>query len=143
MFSGTLDMSSFKPQKRYIKYEISFSTLPSEEPESSRGTEDPATTPTPTRSDPSERCQPLYEDPICKAMPYNAVIYPNILGHRNQSQALVDLHKYSVFMSMQDWCPDELRTFLCVAYRPPCKVLNHLPPYGLQVESIIDKPCGS
>ncbi|XP_038066269.1 uncharacterized protein LOC119736301 [Patiria miniata] len=100
--------------------------------------------PTP-RPDPSEHCQPLPDDPICQSMPYTTVIYPNILGQGNHSDALVELHRYSAFMSDGGPCSDLLRTYLCLAYLPPCKIVEEvaapIPPCKALCELVLTDSC--
>ncbi|XP_022101320.1 uncharacterized protein LOC110984959 isoform X2 [Acanthaster planci] len=97
------------------------------------------------RPDPSQRCQPLPDDPICQAMPYSTVIFPNIAGQQDPAEALEELHKYSVFMSDAGHCSDLLRTFLCLTYLPPCKVLKDIavpiPPCQSLCEQVLTKSC--
>ncbi|XP_022101321.1 uncharacterized protein LOC110984961 [Acanthaster planci] len=113
----------------------------------SEGEDSSKVTPTPTviHPEPSQRCQPLPNDPICQAMSYSTVIFPNIAGQQNPTEALVELHKYSVFMSEGRQCSDLLRSYLCLAYLPPCKIIEDvtvpIPPCRSLCQQVLTKSC--
>ncbi|KAM9310794.1 uncharacterized protein KZ484_026610 [Pholidichthys leucotaenia] len=77
--------------------------------------------------------------PMCKDLPYNQTIFPNLLGHTSQRQAFTMM---SFFNSMvQALCGGDIRVFLCRAYAPQCEGGQALQPCRSFCEKA-QKQCG-
>ncbi|XP_068179074.1 uncharacterized protein [Antennarius striatus] len=83
----------------------------------------------PEPTTPAVTCQPI-TIPLCKDLPYSDTVMPNILGHRNQDDAGLEVHQF--FPLIKVGCSPQLKPFLCSVYtpecvsgkpRPPCKTL--------------------
>ncbi|CAL4186659.1 unnamed protein product, partial [Meganyctiphanes norvegica] len=62
-------------------------------------------------------CEPI-NIPMCKDLPYNATSMPNLLGHRSQEDAGMELHQFFPLVKVQ--CSPDLKLFLCSVYVPVC-----------------------
>ncbi|CAH1776710.1 unnamed protein product [Owenia fusiformis] len=61
--------------------------------------------------------------PLCRhGITYNQTQMPNLLNHRNQDDAGLEVHQFFPLVKVQ--CSPALRHFLCVVYAPPCTVLD-------------------
>lgn len=67
-------------------------------------------------------------DPRCEQMripwcmgAYDAVIFPNFLGHKNQEEAYYAMHK--LWPLIQSRCSAEIGNYLCRLYAPQCPYL--------------------
>ncbi|XP_078668150.1 uncharacterized protein LOC144909796 isoform X1 [Branchiostoma floridae x Branchiostoma belcheri] len=65
--------------------------------------------------------EPIYI-PACRDLQYNLTTYPNILGHRSQEEARVQLYKFAPLLNVR--CSPELKYFLCNVYTPPYDTEN-------------------
>jgi len=71
------------------------------------------------------KCEPVTV-PLCKTSGqfhkyermYNETVYPNILGHRNQEEAGLEVSQFSPLVRVN--CSQYLRLFLCTVYVPMC-----------------------
>lgn len=71
-------------------------------------------------------CQPI-SIPLCRQLPYNQTILPNLLGHSSQEDAGLEVHQFYPLVQVR--CSAQLRFFLCSMYAPVCTVLEHaIPP---------------
>lgn len=78
-----------------------------------------------TRPAPNDRCEEI-TIPMCKALHlYNHTMYPNILGHRTQDDAGLEIHQYYPLVKVQ--CSQHLAPFLCIMFAPPCTPVTDLP----------------
>ena len=62
------------------------------------------------------KCEPVTV-PLCEGM-YNETVYPNILGHRNQEEAGLEVHQFFPLVKVN--CSQFLQVFLCTVYVPMC-----------------------
>ena len=65
----------------------------------------------------NERCQPI-KIQMCKGLPYNTTIFPNLMGHQDQSEAMAEVHPYNALTKIK--CSKDIQLFLCSMYAPPC-----------------------
>ncbi|KAK3885992.1 hypothetical protein Pcinc_009819 [Petrolisthes cinctipes] len=73
-----------------------------------------------------DHCEPI-NVPFCKIIQYNMTIMPNLLNHRTQEEAGMEVHQFYPLVKVQ--CSPDLRFFLCTVYLPVCTILNKvLPP---------------
>ena len=71
------------------------------------------------------RCEPI-RTPLCKDLRkyynsermYNTTIYPNILSHRNQDEAGLEVHQFFPLIKVN--CSNHMLLFLCTVYVPMC-----------------------
>lgn len=71
-------------------------------------------------------CQPI-SIPLCRQLPYNQTILPNLLGHSSQEDAGLEVHQFYPLVQVR--CSAHLRFFLCSMYAPVCTVLEYaIPP---------------
>ncbi|ROT61709.1 hypothetical protein C7M84_020487 [Penaeus vannamei] len=74
----------------------------------------------------SEKCEVL-RIPICKDMPYNMTIVPNLLNHNSQEEAGLEVHQFVPLVDAQ--CSPDLQNFLCSVYAPFCNAQGRpIPP---------------
>lgn len=79
------------------------------------------------------KCEPITIS-ICKNIPYNMTIMPNLLGHTRQEEAGYEVFQFAPLVKMG--CSPDLQFFLCSLYVPPCTILDHaLPPCRSLCES--------
>ena len=72
------------------------------------------------------KCEPI-QVPMCKDIPYNETIMPNLLNHQTQEDARIELRQFSPLVATQ--CSKHLPFFLCSMYVPVCTVLEEaIPP---------------
>lgn len=72
--------------------------------------------------------------PLCKDMPYNETIMPNLLNHQKQEDAGPEVHQFSPLVKLK--CSPDLKFFLCAMYAPVCTILEKaLPPCRSLCES--------
>ena len=64
------------------------------------------------------RCEALVI-PLCSGLQHNMTRYPNILNHRTQEEAALEVHQFFPFVKVG--CSSYLAQFLCSIYAPPCK----------------------
>ncbi|XP_076459342.1 frizzled-2-like [Babylonia areolata] len=75
---------------------------------------------------PHGKCEPI-TIPLCKDIPYNETIMPNLLLHQKQEDAGLEVHQFFPLVKVQ--CSPQLKFFLCTMYVPVCTVLeNAIPP---------------
>lgn len=67
------------------------------------------------------RCEPIVI-PLCKDLPYNKTIMPNVFRHQSQVVAGSEIEQLSPFLDAK--CSPHLRLFLCSMYVPVCTVLE-------------------
>lgn len=68
---------------------------------------------------PHDKCQ-LISVPLCKDLPYNWTMMPNLLNHQNQEDARLEVNQFSPLVKVQ--CSPKLKFFLCSMYVPMCTV---------------------
>lgn len=73
-----------------------------------------------------EMCDPI-TIPMCQGLPYNLTISPNLLGHRNQKEAMVKMSFFNTIV--QTVCSGDIRLLLCMVYAPQC------------VDGVMQRPC--
>ncbi|KAJ3598410.1 hypothetical protein NHX12_001920, partial [Muraenolepis orangiensis] len=56
--------------------------------------------------------------PMCKELPYNQTVYPNLLGHTTQEDAGREVHQFDPLVKVK--CSPHLKSFLCSVYTPEC-----------------------
>ncbi len=72
------------------------------------------------------RCEAI-TIPLCKDIPYNQTIMPNLLNHQKQDDAGLEVHQFFPLVKVQ--CSPYLKFFLCTVYVPVCTVLDEaIPP---------------
>ncbi|KAK3083394.1 hypothetical protein FSP39_021541 [Pinctada imbricata] len=72
------------------------------------------------------KCEPI-SIPLCKDIPYNQTIMPNLLNHQKQDDAGLEVHQFFPLVKVQ--CSPQLKFFLCTMYVPVCTVLEEaIPP---------------
>ncbi|XP_019961338.1 uncharacterized protein [Paralichthys olivaceus] len=77
-----------------------------------------AQTPLPT-------CQ-MINVPLCKDLPYTETALPNVLGHKTQEEAGLELHQFYPLVKVE--CSPHLKPFLCSVYTPECVAGKVRPP---------------
>ena len=87
-----------------------------------------------SRTDPFlEKCEPIAID-MCKGLPYDTTVYPNLLGHKSQEEAGRDIVTYHPLVHIE--CSPDIKLFLCAFFTPVCTVLDRpLPPCRSLCES--------
>ena len=81
------------------------------------------------------QCQPIKIE-MCKGLPYNHTILPNLMGHQDQTEAMAKIKPYIPLVKVN--CSEDLRLFLCSMFAPPCitrciiKIYLDALPYPLQ-----------
>ncbi|KAM9310642.1 uncharacterized protein KZ484_026486 isoform 1-T1 [Pholidichthys leucotaenia] len=56
--------------------------------------------------------------PLCKNLPYNETVMPNMLRHQSQDDAGLELHQFYPLVKVG--CSPHLKPFLCSVYTPKC-----------------------
>lgn len=73
-----------------------------------------------------ENCEKI-EISLCKDIAYNLTYMPNLLHHRKQEDAGMEVHQFFPLVKVN--CSKQLRFFLCTIYVPLCTVLDEaIPP---------------
>ena len=85
-------------------------------------------------------CEPI-NIPMCKDMPYNGTIMPNILGDKSQQKAELKLNTFIPLLTAE--CSPDLRFFLCSVYAPVCTELNRAIPPCRSLCLSAKRGCGS
>ena len=70
-------------------------------------------------------CEPL-TIPLCQGLEYNATIFPNMLNHKSQEEAALEVHQF--YHLVKAGCSDDFAFFLCSMYAPICTGLNTTAP---------------
>lgn len=78
------------------------------------------------------RCEPV-KTPMCSNLGsvynskrmYNTTMYPNVLSHRNQEEASLEMHQFLPLVRVG--CSKYLQLFLCTIYMPMCAEPRILP----------------
>lgn len=79
------------------------------------------------------KCEPITIS-ICKNIPYNTTIMPNLFGHTRQEEAGYEVFQFAPLVKVG--CSPDLQFFLCLLYVPVCTILDHpLPPCRSLCES--------
>lgn len=79
------------------------------------------------------RCEPITIS-ICKNLPYNMTIMPNLIGHTKQEEAGLEVHQFAPLVKIG--CSPDLQLFLCSLYVPICTILEQpIPPCRSLCES--------
>lgn len=79
------------------------------------------------------RCEPITIS-ICKNIPYNMTIMPNLIGHTKQEEAGLEVHQFAPLVKIG--CSADLQLFLCLLYVPVCTILERpIPPCRSLCES--------
>uniref|UniRef100_A0A3Q3VXS0 FZ domain-containing protein n=1 Tax=Mola mola TaxID=94237 RepID=A0A3Q3VXS0_MOLML len=63
---------------------------------------------------------------LCKDLPYTETVLPNILGHKNQEDASLEVHMFAPLIHAR--CSPHVKPFLCSVYTPECVSGNPRPP---------------
>ena len=63
------------------------------------------------------RCERI-SIPLCRDIQYNFTIMPNLVGHRNQDEAGLEVHQFYPLVKVN--CSAYLKVFLCATYAPVC-----------------------
>nr|XP_015805444.2 uncharacterized protein LOC107379270 [Nothobranchius furzeri] len=74
---------------------------------------------------PTGTCQPITV-PLCKDLLYTDTVLPNILGHRTQEDAGLEVHQYFPLVKVE--CSPDLKPFLCSVFTPKCVSGRPQPP---------------
>ncbi|XP_039973440.1 uncharacterized protein LOC120784070 [Xiphias gladius] len=56
--------------------------------------------------------------PLCSDLPYTETVLPNILGHKTQEEAGLEIHQFDPLVNVE--CSPHLKPFLCSVYTPKC-----------------------
>ncbi|XP_044062938.1 uncharacterized protein LOC122881180 [Siniperca chuatsi] len=64
--------------------------------------------------------------PLCKGLPYTETVLPNILGHKTQDDAGLEVNQFAALVKVE--CSPHLKPFLCSAYTPECVSGKPRPP---------------
>ncbi|XP_023279879.1 uncharacterized protein LOC111668153 isoform X1 [Seriola lalandi dorsalis] len=64
--------------------------------------------------------------PLCKDLPYTETVMPNILGHKTQEDASLEVHQYFPLVKVE--CSPHLKSFLCSVFTPECVAGKARPP---------------
>jgi len=69
----------------------------------------------------SNVCQPFPKEKfeLCKDMPYNSTLFPNLLDNRNIYEAIKEMDVFTPMIKVA--CSELLQTFLCSVYAPYCR----------------------
>ena len=79
------------------------------------------------------KCEPITIS-ICKNIPYNMTIMPNLFGHTRQEEAGYEVFQFAPLVKVG--CSPDLQFFLCLLYVPVCTILEHpIPPCRSLCES--------
>ena len=80
------------------------------------------------------RCEAI-KIPLCRDIQYNETIMPNLLNHRKQDDAGLEVHQFFPLVKVE--CSPKLKLFLCSMYVPVCTMLEEaIPPCrGLCLEA--------
>lgn len=70
--------------------------------------------------------------PLCTDMPYSETILPNVLGHKTQEDASLEMHQFYPLVKVQ--CSPDLQPFLCSVYVPKCVLGRAQPPCRTRCE---------
>ncbi|XP_038566327.1 uncharacterized protein LOC119896950 [Micropterus salmoides] len=70
-------------------------------------------------------CQPITV-PLCKDLPYTETVLPNILHHKTQDEAGLEMHQFAPLVQVA--CSPYLKPFLCSVYTPECVSGKPRPP---------------
>ena len=65
----------------------------------------------------SSKCERI-TIPMCQDMPYNLTRMPNLMGHKDQSEAAIQVHEFIPLVEIG--CSKNLKFFLCSLYAPMC-----------------------
>lgn len=76
------------------------------------------TTPLVPPEPPEEKCELVTDVPICKDMPWNYTLFPNLRGHENQIEASEELEQFRKLIEVN--CSGAIVHFLCSIYTPFC-----------------------
>lgn len=79
------------------------------------------------------RCE-LITISVCKNIPYNRTIMPNLIGHTKQEEAGLEVTQFAPLVKIG--CSPDLQLFLCSLYVPVCTILDQpIPPCRSLCES--------
>ncbi|VDP14951.1 unnamed protein product [Onchocerca flexuosa] len=74
----------------------------------------------------NDKCVPITMQ-MCRDIPYNMTLFPNILGHTKEEDASLEIHQFLPLVKVK--CSEDLKFFLCTIYAPVCTVLERpIPP---------------
>ena len=74
---------------------------------------------------PPATCE-LITIPLCQDLPYIDTAMPNILGHKSQEDAGLEVHQFAPLIKVG--CSSHLKPFLCSVYTPECTSGKLRPP---------------
>lgn len=64
---------------------------------------------------------------MCRDLPYNETILPNLLRHTKIEEAEAELNQFKTLVSVK--CSPDIKLFLCTMYAPVCTIMaTPLPP---------------
>lgn len=69
----------------------------------------------------SDRCE-LLQIAMCRQLPYNRTLLPNLLGHSNQQMAAIELRRFQPLIKLR--CSLQLQLFVCSLMAPVCSTLD-------------------
>ena len=71
----------------------------------------------------NDRCETI-TIPICKDIPYNTTMFPNLMGNYEQDEAAKQIHQYQPLIKIK--CSPDIQLFLCSMYAPfaQCPILD-------------------
>jgi len=69
----------------------------------------------------NDRCETI-KIPICKDIPYNQTMFPNLMGNHEQDEAATQIHQYHPLIKIK--CSADIQLFLCSMYAPLCTILD-------------------
>ncbi len=64
--------------------------------------------------------------PLCRDLLYTETVLPNILDHKTQVEAALEMHQFEAFVKVG--CSPQLKPFLCSVYTPECVSGKPRPP---------------
>ncbi|KAA8579067.1 hypothetical protein FQN60_018808 [Etheostoma spectabile] len=70
-------------------------------------------------------CEPI-SVPLCVGLPYTETVLPNVLGHKSQDEARMEIHQFYPLVKVE--CSPHLKPFLCSVYTPECVSGSPRPP---------------
>ncbi|CAK8674746.1 unnamed protein product [Clavelina lepadiformis] len=77
------------------------------------------------RNGDGKKCE-LITLPLCSKIEYNETLFPNILGHKNQEEAGLEVNQFYPLVKID--CYKHLKHFLCSVYVPMCSAYKGLLP---------------
>ena len=74
----------------------------------------------------SSHCEDIRVN-LCRNLPYNKTVMPNLMGNQNQQDAENDIHQYHPLVKLE--CSPDIQLFICSMFTPVCTIITKaLPP---------------